>query len=352
MVATLVVMVAEKIALANALKPVGNLLKEFRNFASIHPKAVTDYLVDRKQTEPHTEGTIKFLMKYTPPCSPAMLFSGLCTFQIFLPPFSGYVMAICYRLLYSETCLKPVLSVFIEFFVTFFWHYIIFFWLTYPCMIILKYNQTFGLLFFSSLLTQLSFFYIYICVPLCSVIFLSNITKAQWICTVTPTPMEMERVQRKRATYNQVFWSVNPSPLIRTFMGKSIRSHDCVFDRTLPLGVWTVDGFDPLFKPPPRGRSVFSVGPLRHTLETSFSSSTAAWDHLAVFLDFEKKLILKEKKNSNWISVKRFTCLQTGVFSSFWVYKGVASDYVLLFSEVVGRGAGKDTGVGLTVYCL
>lgn len=67
-----------------------------------------------------------FLIKYTPPCSPAILFSGKRTIQSFPLPVSGYVMAFCYRLLYSETCLNQCFSVFIEFFVTFFWHYIIF----------------------------------------------------------------------------------------------------------------------------------------------------------------------------------------------------------------------------------
>lgn len=197
-------------------------------------------------------------------------------------------------------------------------------------MIILKYNQTFGLLFFFIFINPVIFLlYIYICVALCWVVFLSNITKARWICTVTSTPMERGRVQRKRVTYNQVFWSKNPSPLIRTFLWKSICSHVCVFDRTLPLGVWTVDRFDP-HHPTPRQVCVFCRTPVSHSgnlfqlLGCSLSSHTSLigfWEEAST-----------RKKNSNWISIKPFTCLQTGVFSSFWVYRGVASDcYCLTF---------------------
>lgn len=59
MVATLAVAAAEKVALAKAPNPDmdRNLLKALLHYASMHPKAVTDYLVDMKQTEPHTEGT-------------------------------------------------------------------------------------------------------------------------------------------------------------------------------------------------------------------------------------------------------------------------------------------------------
>lgn len=82
--------------------------------------------------------------------------------------FSGFVMTICYRLIYSKTCLKPVLFCLflLNFFVTYIFcsHYIIFFFLVdlYPCMIILKYNQTFGvLIYFVVFITPppLSFFY-------------------------------------------------------------------------------------------------------------------------------------------------------------------------------------------------
>lgn len=57
MVASLTVTAAGKVALAKAPNPDGNLLKALLHYASMHPKAVTDYLVDMKQTEPHTEGT-------------------------------------------------------------------------------------------------------------------------------------------------------------------------------------------------------------------------------------------------------------------------------------------------------
>lgn len=56
MVATLAVM-AKKVALAKAPKPDGNLLKALLHYASMHPKAVTDYFVDMKQSEPHAKGT-------------------------------------------------------------------------------------------------------------------------------------------------------------------------------------------------------------------------------------------------------------------------------------------------------
>lgn len=110
-------------------------------------------------------------------------------FKAFLP-FSGYVLTTCYRLLFSKTCFDQCFSVcfywtFLLLNFCFCWHYIIFFCLTYPCMIILKYNQTFGVLFFfvwPSYFLNLPFGS-----PLCSVEFHPFVSLDKWICTATPT---------------------------------------------------------------------------------------------------------------------------------------------------------------------
>lgn len=173
-------------------------------------------------------------------------------------------MTTCYRLLFSKTCLKSVLFCLflLNFFVTFLltlYH----FWLTYPCMIILKYNQTFGvLLFLSSLITLLTFFsYIFL-------FFLHFIFHYydKWICTVTPMPIRVGRVFRKRVTYNQIrFWTIHPSPL-KSFLHVKVYFLACLCNwPKSPSWCSAVDRSDPHRSQITWSTLVFSVGHVGHS---------------------------------------------------------------------------------------
>lgn len=152
-----------------------------RTRASMHPKAVTDRLVDLVELSVALRGHraawgplvgLRENSALTPPltspplCSPANLLSGQCApFTAFLLPFWGYVMTICYRLIYSKTCLKSALFclfywtfLLLQFFLFTLYHFLV----DYPCMIILKYNQTFGVLIsFFSLYNPPCYYFIY-----------------------------------------------------------------------------------------------------------------------------------------------------------------------------------------------
>lgn len=120
------------------------------------------------------------------------------------------------------------LSVFIELFCylifCFCWHYIIFFWLTYPCMIILKYNQTFGVLFIffnphirryppsSFFIFNLSFGS-----PLCSVEFCPSVAMTNEYAQQRPRRLEVEWVvgEARRCRSDQVFELSTPFAFLR-----------------------------------------------------------------------------------------------------------------------------------------
>lgn len=103
-------------------KPNRRLLKELSpHYASMHPKAVTDYLVDIiKLNLAHLRHSslisrvplleLRENSALTPPYALQPSYSVVSApFKAFFLPFSGYVMTICYRLVYSKTCLKSVL---------------------------------------------------------------------------------------------------------------------------------------------------------------------------------------------------------------------------------------------------
>lgn len=115
--------------------------------------------------------------------------------------------------------------------------------------------------FLSSLITLLTFFsYIFL-------FFLHFIFHYydKWICTVTPMPIRVGRVFRKRVTYNQIrFWTIHPSPL-KSFLHVKVYFLACLCNwLKSPSWCSAVDRSDPHQSQITRSTRVFSVGHVGH----------------------------------------------------------------------------------------